>query len=107
MKIGTKGFIALGSTFILTTCVVQPIGYATEITAPSKPIYMVNKGTQYFDSTSGSISFTRSQNGILYLSDAGGNQLMAFQGNQTSTDHDAIYEITKLDMQNPTRTFSS
>lgn len=105
MKLGKKGFAALGGTFILTTCIVQPIGYTAEITAPAKPIYMVNQGTQYFDSTSGSISFTRSQNGILYLSDVAGNQLMAFQGNQTSTDHDAVYEITKLDMQNPTRTF--
>lgn len=56
MKLGRKGFAALGGTFILTTCIVQPIGYTAEITAPAKPIYMVNKGTQYFDSTSGSTS---------------------------------------------------
>lgn len=105
MTIWRKNFKSIGIALILTTCITQPIGYAAEIKAPEKSIYMVNNGTKYFDSTNGSVSFTRSQNGILYLSDADGNQLMAFQGNRTSTDHDAVYEITKLDMQNPTRTF--
>lgn len=105
MTIWRKNFKSIGSALILTTCIMQPIGYAAEITTPNKPIYMVNNGMKYFDSTNGSVAFTRSQNGILYLSDADGNQLMAFQGNRTSTDHDAVYEITKLDMQNPTQTF--
>ena len=105
MKTWKKNIASISSALILSTCLAQSIGFASKFTTAVKPVYMVTKGTQHFDNNDGSISFTRSQNGILYLFDENGEQVLTFQGNRTASDHDAVYEITRLDMENPNRTF--
>ena len=48
MTIWRKNFKSIGIALILTTCITQPIGYAAEIKAPEKSIYMVNNGTAVY-----------------------------------------------------------
>ena len=105
MKTWRKNIASISGALILSTCLAQSTGFASEFTAAEKPVYMVTKGTHHFDNNGVSISFTRSQNGMLYLFDENGEQVLVCQGNQAASDQDAVYEITRLDMQNPNRTF--
>ena len=57
MKTWRKNIASISGALILSTCLAQSTGFASEFTAAEKPVYMVTKGTHHFDNNAAVYSF--------------------------------------------------
>lgn len=98
--------LAIGSGLLLTSSIVQPAYASSSIVSADKPIYMMSDGAKSLAANNANITLVRQKDGSLHLCNEDSSQeYLSFAGYIGGNQYDTVYEVTRVVMKDPARTF--